>query len=183
MKVNIDLSGASVEKLVKQVVVLIDTREQENNHIIQYLDKKGIAHQTRKLDQGDYSAILKANAELGLPFDVSLEKEIAIERKGSSGNGLTEIAGNFTTGRQAFENEFIRAAQNVKNFYLIVENGSWESINAHKYRSEMNPKALYNSLISWRRKYGFHIDFVQSDNVGEHIMKLISATLKKMLEE
>lgn len=183
MQVNVHLTDANIEKLIKQMVVIVDTREQENQHILQVFEKAKMQYVVRKLDQGDYSAMLKACPELGLPFDVSLENIIAIERKGSGGNGLSEIAGNLTEGRQAFENEFIRATKNCKDFYLIIENGSWEKIKAHEYRSEMNPKSLYNSLISWRKKYGFHLDFVEKSNTAEHILKLLGTTLKKLLEK
>ena len=39
----------------KKVKVLCDTREQCNQHIIQYLHANGIATESRKLDFGDYS--------------------------------------------------------------------------------------------------------------------------------
>lgn len=183
MKVNIKLKPTSIEKLVKQLTVCIDSREQENQHIINYLEKKKINYEVKKLEFGDYSCKLLKNEELGLPFDISLESIVSIERKGSGGNGLTEIAHNFTEGRTAFENEFIRAKENCENFYVIIENGSWEDIKAHNYRSELNENALYNSLISWRKKYNFHIDFIKSENVGEHILKVFATILKKMLEE
>lgn len=183
MKVQVHLTDTQIDKLIKQMVILIDTREQENAHITDYLDKKKIPYIVRKLDFGDYSVMLTAAPDLGLPFDVSLEHTIAVERKGASGNGLTEIAKNFTDGRQAFENEFIRACHSCEHFYLVIENGSWKSIAEHKYRSEMSPKALYNSLISWRHKYGFQIDFVSSENFAEHLIKLFGTTLKKLLEE
>src|SRR5574344_863812 len=117
MQVNIKLKDASIDKLVKQMTIIVDSREQENKHILSFFDQKKIPYIVRKLNQGDYSAFLSANPELGLPFDISLEGVIAIERKGASGSGLSEIAGNFTAGRQAFENEFIRAGKNCKNFY------------------------------------------------------------------
>lgn len=183
MQVNIKLKDASIDKLVKQMTIIVDSREQENKHILSFFDQKKIPYIVRKLEQGDYSAFLSANPELGLPFDISLENVVAIERKGASGSGLSEIAGNFTAGRQAFENEFIRASKNCKNFCLLIENGSWDKIKRHEYRSEMQPKALYNSLLSWRKKYGFHIDFVEAENSGEHICKLLATTLKKLLEE
>ena len=172
-----------MDKPVKQMTIIVDSREQENKHILSFFEQKKIPYIVRKLSQGDYSAFLSANPELGLPFDISLENVVAIERKGASGSGLSEIAGNFTTGRQAFENEFIRASKNCKNFCLLIENGSWDKIKRHEYRSEMQPKALYNSLLSWRKKYGFSIDFVESANSGEHICKLLATTLKKLLEE
>lgn len=183
MKVSLKLKDANIEKLIKQVVVLIDTREQENSHIKNFFDKKKIPYKIKALKFCDYSAELQACPELGLPFDVSLENVIAIERKGASRNGLNEIAGNFTNGRTAFENEFIRARASGADIYLIIENGSFEDIRKHNYRSLMNEKALYNSLLSWRKKYDIHIDFINSDSVGEHIYKLIGTTLKKVLEE
>ena len=183
MKVQVHITDTQIDKLIKQMVILIDTREQENKHITDYFDKKKIPYVVRKLDYGDYSAMLTAAPELGLPFDVSLEHAVAVERKGASGSGLTEIAKNLTDGRQAFENEFIRASHSCEHFYLVIENGSWKAISEHKYRSEMSPKALYNSLISWRHKYGFQIDFVSSESVAEHLIKLFGTTLKKMLEE
>lgn len=183
MKVSIKLKDANIEKLIKQVVVYYDTREQENSHILKFFDKKGIRYKKKALKFCDYSAYLEANEELGLPFDVSLENVIAIERKGSGGSGLTEIAHNFGDGRSAFENEWIRAHHSGANLYLIIENGSWEDIKNHKYIGQLNEKAFYNSLLSFRKKYGFQIDFVKSEDVGEHIYKLIGITLKKLLEE
>lgn len=182
MQVQLHLTDTSIEKLMKRLVIIIDTREQDNKHITDYFDKHKIKYVVRKLDFGDYSAMLEAAPELGLPFDVSLETTVAAERKGSGG-GLSEIAGNFTDGRQAFENEFIRASHSCKRFYLVIENGSWKDISDHKYRSDMLPKALYNSLLSWRHKYGFDIDFVDRNHTAEHLVKLFGTTLKKMLQE
>lgn len=183
MRVSLKLKDTDIDKLIKQVCVLVDTREQENSHILQFFDKKGIQYRKKGLKYCDYSAELKASAELGLPFDVSLENIICIERKGSGGNGLNELAGNFTKGRDAFENEWIRAKASGADLYLIVENGSWEDIKNHNYNSLFNEKSFYNSLISWRKKYSFQIDFCKTENVGEHIYKLIGTTLKKILEE
>lgn len=183
MKATIKLSDTDIKKLIKQVVILIDTREQENSHITNFFDKKGIAYKVKSLKFCDYSAELKANNELGLPFDISLENVVAIERKGSGGYGLNEIASNFTDGRTAFENEFIRAKENCQKVYLIIENGSWQNIKDHKYLSQFNENAFYNSLLSWRNKYNINIDFVNSENCGEHIYKIIGTILKRILEE
>lgn len=163
--------------------MLVDVQEKDNSHIISWLEKKGIPYRKKSLKFCDYSAELKACPELGLPFDVSLENVVAIERKGSGGSGLNEIAGNFTEGRTAFENEFIRAKESGATIYLLIENGSWEGIRNHEYRSQFGEKAFYNSLLSWEKKYGFHTHFVKRENVGEHIYKLLGTTLKKLLEE
>lgn len=183
MKVSLKLRDSDIDKLIKQVVILIDTREQENTHITDFFDKKKIPYKRKALKFCDYSAELKANEEFGLPFDISLENNIAIERKGASKSGLNEIATNFTDGRTAFENEFIRAKESGADIYLLIENGSWEDIKAHNYRSKMSENALYNSLLSWSKKYNIKIHFLKSENVGEHIYKLIGIALKKLLEE
>lgn len=182
MEVKLKLKSSDIDKLVKQLCVIVDTREQ-NDKVIKVLEKRKVPYVVRKLDFGDYSAELKACPELGLPYDISLENIVAIERKGSGGSGLTEIAHNFGEGRTAFENEFIRAKEAGVTMYLIIENGSYADILEHKYDSQFNEKALYNSLLSWRRKFGFHIDFVKSEYVGDHILKILGITLKKILEK
>ena len=177
MKVSIKIKNANIEKLLANLVILIDTREQKNQHITNYFDKKGIKYKTQKLDYGDYSCMLPKNEELGLPFDVSLENTIAIEKK----NSLEEIASNLSTGRTTFENEFIRS-QNCQHFILIIENGSWEKILKKQYNNDFGNKAFYNSLLSWREKYGFHIDFVERDFTAIHILETFRLCLKHILE-
>lgn len=41
----------SIKKLTKQMVVLINTREKRNEHILSYFDKQGITYRKEKLDQ------------------------------------------------------------------------------------------------------------------------------------
>lgn len=179
MQASIKIRQCNIDKLIRQLVVLVDTRENENQHIIDCFNKKGIAWRSKALDTFDYSCELLKNDELGLPYDITLEREIGIERK----NGLTELSSNFANGRNAFEEKWQRAKETTKNLYLVIEGGSWQDIKEQKYRTKINSKAFYNSLISWRTKYGFDIDFVKKENSGEHILRLLQDKLKKILEE
>lgn len=186
MKVNLKVSDTNINKAIKIMRIIIDTREMNNKNIIEYFNKKKIPYIIRKLDFGDYSAEILKNEEIGLPFDISLEKRVVIELKhsGENNNGLEELSGNFTNDRTRFENEFIRSTkENDCIVYLIVGNASWQDIRNHNYRSNLNEKALYNSLLSWERKYGFHIHFVNEENIADHIYKLLGTNLKKILEE
>lgn len=178
LNANIKLKSVNIDKLLRNMIVIVDSREQNNSHITNFLMKKGINFKIKKLQFGDYSCELSSNIELGLPFDISLENDISIEKK----NSLDELANNFTAGRTAFENEFIRAKEKCKNFVLLIENASWSDINNHNYSSLMNEKALYNSLISWRNKYKFQIDFIDKENCAKHIVRLLQDQLKKVLE-
>lgn len=178
MKVNIKLKNANIDKLCNNLTILIDTREQKNQHITNYFDKKGIKYKIQKLDYGDYSCMLSKNVELGLPFDITLENVIAIEKK----NSLNEIAGNIGKGRTAFENEFIRS-QKCQNFILLIENGNYTDIRLGNYNSELGAKSFYNTLLSWRLKYGFQIDFVDSKYTGSHMFEIFKKKLEQILEE
>src|SRR5690554_903492 len=110
------------KKILSSLVMLIDTREQENSHITSYFDRQGIGWKNKKLDYGDYSFLLPAAPNLGIMRDLYFTREIVIERKAN----LDELAGNLTHGRAAFEAELIRA--NGFKMLLLVEGGSWEDI-------------------------------------------------------
>ena len=113
-----------------------------------------------------------------MPFPVSLENEIGIERKAH----LTELAGNVTATRTAFEEKWQKAKFTTKDLYLGIEGGSWADIKDGKYRSELNPKSFYNTLISWRNKYGFRIDFKERE-LRRAYYKTLQDKLKKLLQE
>jgi len=93
-----------IKELLKSLVILIDTREQENTNIIEFLERKKVSYKTKALNFGDYSFFLPENKELGIQRDLYFDREIVIERKGS----LSELAGNLTKDRERFEKELIR---------------------------------------------------------------------------
>ena len=100
-------TDSEIKKALSELTVIIDSREQVNMHLTSWLDSKGIKHTTRALETGDYSAMLDGE---------TFEDEVVIERKAN----LDEIAGNFTTGRERFEREMIRAKANGIKVFLII---------------------------------------------------------------
>ena len=48
--------------MLKEMVVLVDSREQKNGHILDYFQRQGIAYEIQKLDYGDYSCKIPAVA-------------------------------------------------------------------------------------------------------------------------
>jgi ERCC4-type nuclease len=161
-------SNKEINENLKALTVVIDTREQVNGHVTGYLDKRGIPYVSRKLDVGDYSF------QAG---DSSFDDEVVIERK----NSIDEIAGNFTNGRLRFENEFLRAKAAGVKVFLIVENGSWQQIKSHDYRSKMKPNALMASLLSWQVRYGVTINFCKPDDTAELIYGISYYWLRERL--
>ena len=65
------------------MTVLVDTREQENGHITDYFDAKGIPYKKKALEFGDYSFLIPRNDELSIPRDLIFSHKIMIERKAS----------------------------------------------------------------------------------------------------
>lgn len=52
------LTHDQIKKLSKEMVILIDTREKVNDHILNYFNKKNIAYRQQALEFGDYSFML-----------------------------------------------------------------------------------------------------------------------------
>ena len=110
-----------MEELISSMTILVDTREQKNNHITDYFDRKKINYKNKALSYGDYSFMIPANEKLSLPRDLYFNNSCVIERKGS----LEEISGNLTNGRDRFEKELCLAP---KTKVLLIENASYEDI-------------------------------------------------------
>jgi ERCC4-type nuclease len=148
------------------MIILIDTREKENKHITSVFQKLKIEYRSKKLDFGDYS--FEVN-------DKSYENQICIERK----NSLSEIAGNFTKGRDRFRREFERAFQQKCKVHLMIENGSIEQIEKGEYRSRFSPSAFLGSLKTWCWKFQINLLFTDKKDAAEFIIQTFQQHLKE----
>jgi ERCC4-type nuclease len=165
----------TIEKyLLKTAIVLVDTREQENQHIIDYLDKIKVAYKVQKLKYGDYTLLVPENQEFGITCDMILD--FAVERKAS----LNELSGNFTNDRTRIEEEFWRGKDNMA---LVVENGSFDKILSHEYRTQYNEKAFVATIISFWHRYGVPPMFVSKENSGKIILAILKYKLREELKK
>jgi len=158
------------------MVILVDTREQSNQLILDYFDKKKIAHKSKKLDYGDYSFVLPADADMGIIKPLMFDDEVVIERKGS----LTELSGNLTKDRERFEKELIRKKD--AKFLLMIEDGSWEKIDAGDYRSKYNPKSFKATLNKYISAYNISVNFRVKEMAGEFIFGVFYYHLREVLK-
>lgn len=154
------LCESEIKKRLKNLCVICDTREVVNNHLISWLDQNHIQHKSRALETGDYSVMLG---------NTTFEDEVAFERKAN----LDEIAGNFTVGRERFEREMIRAKARGMKLFLVVENATWTDIFLHNYRSRLEPKSLFASLMSWQAEYNLTLIFCKPSETA----KILYSTL------
>lgn len=149
-------SENETKALCSTLVVLHDTREQKNEHIIRWLDRHAVPHKRRSLATGDYSVMMPARPDCGLPCDVYFSA--AIERKGSI-NELVQTVKD----RTRFENELNRA-QRLGYFALVVEDGDgYGRIVRGDYRSRYGSRALQASLAALSLRYGCPIHFISAE--------------------
>ena len=149
-------TDSEIRNALSELTIIADSREQINQHILTWLDGKGVQHITRALETGDYSAMLDGE---------TFEDEVVVERKAN----IDEIAGNFTQGRERFEREMIRAKANGIKVFLIIENASWHDILLHNYHSQLKPQSLMASLLSWQVRYNITVMFCRSDETAQLI--------------
>lgn len=161
--------------LLKSMVIIIDTREQENGHITDYFNKKGIAFKSFKLNSGDYSAMIPANSELGIVRDLYFDKQIILERK----NSLEELSGNLAQYRERFINEFLRSGDCRK--FLMIEKGNWSDIITGNYKTQFPANSYFGSLLSFQQRYNLNISFVSKEHAGKYIYGCFYYFLRELI--
>jgi hypothetical protein len=95
---------------------------------------------------------------------------------------LDELAMCFTRGRDRFRREMERAAANNSVIYLLVENGSYEAIINHRYRSKYHPSGFLASLTAWTARYNLRPVFCKADTSGALIKEILYRDMKERLE-
>jgi len=153
---------------LKKLTVICDTRERDR-HVSEYFDKHNIPYITRKLDTGDYSC------QMGNGW--TLEREIIVERK----SGLSELCGNFTTERERFEREFLRAKAYGTKVHLIIENATWSDVFLGNYRSKLPSKSLVGSLLSWMVRFNVSVTFCKPSETARIIYGLFYYHVRERL--
>lgn len=165
---------SEVNKILKSLVYLVDTREKEAGHVVSAFEKKGLKWKYKALTSGDYSVMIPKNEELGIFRDIYFDSKIVIERK----NSLDELANNLGNKRVQFEHELFRTPACI---CLVVEGGSYEKILNEEYNSLLTPKSYYRSLVCMQAKYNLKIHFIPKKLSGFHIQQILECFVKESL--
>lgn len=168
-----------LNEILQTFQIIVDTREQNTPRASERFRAFGAPVSRATLDYGDYCGNILLPA--GSLYDTSsrISPATVIERKMS----LDELAGCFTRSRDRFEREFQRAADHGARIYLLTENGSWEAIDKHRYRSKYNPTAFRASLIAWSIRYGIVPIFCKAETSGGLIREILYRDIKERLEQ
>ena len=163
------------EELLKSLTIIVDTREKQNKHVIDWFEQNHIKYINRSLKNGDYSFYIPANEHLNISRDLYFDKYIMIERK----HNLEELSGNITQSRARFEEEL--ATFSGKK-YLMIENANYDDIIQKKYVTELSPKAFLATLHTYNHRYGIELMFLPNEIYsGVYIYGVLSYYLKSQL--
>jgi ERCC4-type nuclease len=160
-KIHYRYSDKELKEILDTLEIMVDTREQKNQHVLDYFRKKNVPFRLRKIDTADYSAVIPKNPEMGITRDVYLSA--GVERK----NGVDELVQSIKD-RTRFENELIRASKHP--FVLLVEDlQGYQKILKGEYISQYKPESLLGSLKTFEVRYGFSTVFIEPVTTGNYI--------------
>lgn len=97
------------QKFLKEAIILCDSREQKNQHILEVFEQSGVKYEVCKLPVGDYS--FKVN-------ELDFRLQCAVERKAN----VNELWGNISRERERFEKEIAAMKKLTGSANLIIEN-------------------------------------------------------------
>ena len=143
-------------------MILCDSREQKNEHILLYFDLHDIEYRIQKLDTGDY--MLEGSQRL------------TIDRK----RNLGELCSNlFSRDRGRFWREIRRAKETGIKIIVLIEHGgkvkaladvkNWKG----KY-TRVTGTALYNEICRVSIAYGVEFMFCSKKETGKKIIEILT---------
>ena len=147
-----------LDELIHSMVILIDTREKVNDHILKYFDKANIQW-IDWLNNNGIKILEKnnTNSKLYKCRDEYFDKQIVVERKGS----LEELSGNLTKERDRLEKELCLAPSSK---VLVIENATYGDMVSGNYETKYNNKSYWASVHSFWHKYQIPIVFLKDKN-------------------
>jgi len=166
-------------QILNSMEILVDTREQRTSKAEQRYKSFGVPYSRATLSYGDYTANLTLlDGEKLYDISDTINPICIVERK----MNLDELAQCFTHSRDRFEREFLRAKDHDCFIHMICEDGSYEKIEGHKYKSKYPPKAFLASITAWQRRYDIHFHFCSSLETGRLIKEFLYRDMKERIE-
>lgn len=156
--------------------VIVDTREQTTPRARKRYKAIGPIERAT-LSFGDYCGNIDLGGNPLHDASATITPRCCIERKMS----LDELAMCFTKGRDRFRREFQRADAAGAKVYLLIEEGSYEDIISHRYRSKFSPTAFLASLLAWSIRYNATTIFCAPETSGRLIYEILYRDMKERL--
>ena len=157
---------------MNKFVVLTDTRQQKESHILKTFDENKILHIRTTLPSADYMA-LRFDDEKGMYLDYST----LIDTK----QDLEEISSNLcnTTNHERIKREIARAREhNCKDFIFLIQDNKIKTAEDIKNWSSPHTKVkgitLLKIMVTMKQKYGVRFIICKKSDMGKKIVELLS---------
>ncbi len=142
-------------------MILCDTREKKNGHVLSYFDKHGIPYSIQTVHTGDYMDTKRM--------------DITVDRK----QNLEELCGNLCAKNTRFWKEVRRSKEEGLKMVVLCEHGGkiksikdvakWKS----KY-SRVSGKRLMEEIYRVHIAYGVEFLFCDKRSTGKMILEILN---------
>lgn len=153
-------------------IILTDTRQQKESHILKAFDKQNILHIRTGLPSADYM-VVRYDDEKGFYLDYS----ILIDTK----KDIEEIASNLCNSQN--HQRILREIQKgkdlgAKEFIFLINGGKVKTIedlkNWTSKRTKVKGFVLLKIMKTMRERYGIRFIIVPKQKMGETIIKIFN---------
>lgn len=178
MKFN--FTDAEVKKIMKELVIMIDTREQDCDRTIKYFERHGIKYVMSGLNHGDYSAKLPKGSIPGVDRDVYFTDDIVIEKKGN----IDELCGNLKDKASRLKSEFAHLNKNNTKYFVFIQDGLYfKHLYNEDYRSKYKTNSLRARIKSMCAEYKTQIVPIPVDYMSQEIYETLYYEVRNILKK
>jgi hypothetical protein len=194
-----------INELLNKMVILVDSREQANDHVIEWFDKCKKKYKVQKLDYGDYSCYLPVGSFEGQTRDIYFNDEIVIERKfcidelamnlkdnKTNINDITKeiielfgekyLAKVLKTDYNRFKQELTTLNKYDTKFFILLEDEKFdENIRKGNYRSLYDSATLYKRLKGIEAEFNTFIRPIGKEFAGSEIYNTLRYGVRNIL--
>lgn len=199
-------SEDEIKEVLKKLVVLVDTREQTNEHILKWFDSKGIKYKRTKVDYGDYSCYLPVGSFKGQARDIYFDRDVVVERKFC----IDELAMNLKDNKTAinevnaeviqllgekylqkvlkcdynrFKYELTALNKYDIDFNILVEDVNFDyNLRTQNYRSKYDPERLMQRLKGIEAEFRTTVRPTSKQCMGSEIYNTLKYGVRHILK-
>lgn len=141
-------------------IIICDTREKKNDHVIKYFERHGIEYRIDTIETGDY-----LNTE---------SPHLRVERKG----GLQELSMNMFAKKRQFMNEVRRAHDGGLRMVVLCEEPKIRTLAevagwVNKY-GKVSGRRLQDEIYKLEVGYNIPVIFCDKRSTGRKIVEILS---------
>ena len=155
-------------------MILTDTRQQKEQHILKEFDKQGILHIRTGLPSADYMAVRYNEQSFYLDYSILIDTK----------KDLEEISSNLcnTKNHERIKNEIAKARElGCEEFYFLIGDNKIKSLEDIKNWKSIHTKVKGETLLkimqTMKQRYGVRFVICSKKNVGAKIIQLLNRKL------